>query len=337
CSIYMEQQNLTGVSEFFLLGLSDEPELQPLLFVLFLSMYLVTMLGNLFIILTVTSASHLPTPMYFFLCNLSLADMGFISTTVPRMIVNIQTHTRVISYAGCLTQMSVFILLGGMDCTLLGAMAYDRFVAICHPLHYPVIMNPRFCCLLVLVSFFVSLLESQVHSWIVLQLTCFKDVEISNFFCDPSQLLKLACSDTSTNNIVMYFVGAIFGGIPVSGIFFSYTRILSSILTVSSSGGRYKAFSTCGSHLAVVCLFYGTGLGVYLNSAISHSTRKDAVASVVYTVVTPMLNPFIYSLRNRDIKRYPKDSLRRFLSQTIYSPLPVSLPVSSIWSVVWNM
>lgn len=329
----MEQQNLTGVSEFFLLGLSDKPELQPLLFVLFLSMYLVTMLGNLLIILAVTSDSHLHTPMYFFLCNLSLADMGFISTTIPRMIVNIQTHTRVISYAGCLTQMSVFILLGGMDGTLLTAMAYDRFVAICHPLHYPVIMNPRFCCFLVLVSFFVSLLESQVHGWIVLKLTCFKDVEISNFFCDPSQLLKLACSDTSTNNIVMYFVGAIFGGIPVSGIFISYTQILSSILTVSSSGGRYKAFSTCGSHLAVVCLFYGTGLGVYLNSAISHSTRKDAVASVVYTVVTPMLNPFIYSLRNRDIKR----AMRRFLSQTIYSPLPVPLPVSSIWSVVWNM
>uniref|UniRef100_A0A4X1UMH6 G-protein coupled receptors family 1 profile domain-containing protein n=1 Tax=Sus scrofa TaxID=9823 RepID=A0A4X1UMH6_PIG len=301
------------VSEFFLLGLSDDPDLQPFLFVLFLSMYLVTILGNLLLMLAVASDSHLHTPMYFFLCNLSLADMGFISTTVPKMIMNIQTHSRVLSYVGCLTQMSNFILFGCMDGTLLTAMAHDRFVAICHPLRYPVIMNPHLCCFLVLVSFFISLLDSQVHNWIVLRLTCFKDVEISNFFCDPSQLLKLACSDTFTSNIVMYFFGAFFGGIQVSGILFSYTQILSSILRVPSSGGRYKAFSTCGSHLAVVCLFYGTGIGVYLSSAISHSPRKDAVASVLYTVVTPMLNPFIYSLRNRDIKR----AMKRFLSKII--------------------
>ena len=142
-----------------------------------------------------------------------------------------------------------------------------------------------------------------MHNLIVLQLTCFKDVEISNFFCDPSLLLDLACSDTVTNNIVMYFVGTVFGFLPLSGIFFSYYKILSSILRIPSTGGKYKAFSTCGSHLAVVCLFYGTGLGVYLISAISQSPRKDVTASVVYTVVTPMLNPFIYSLRNRDIKR----------------------------------
>uniref|UniRef100_A0A4X1T680 Olfactory receptor n=1 Tax=Sus scrofa TaxID=9823 RepID=A0A4X1T680_PIG len=306
------ETNEENVLKFFLLGLSDDPELQPLLLGLFLSMYLVTMLGNLLIILAVTSDSHLHTPMYFFLCNLSLTDMGFISTTVPKMIVNIQTHSRVISYAGCLTQMSIFTLFGCMDSTLLTVMAYDRFLAICHPLHYPVIMNPPLCCFLLLVSFFISLLDSQVHNWIVIQIPCFKDVDISNFFCDPSLLLKLACSDILTNNIVMYFVGAVYGGTQVSGIIFSYTRILSSVLRVSSSGGRYKAFSTCGSHLAGVCLFYGTGLGVYLSSAVSHFPRKDAVASVLYTVVTPMLNPFIYSLRNRDIKR----AMKRFLSKT---------------------
>uniref|UniRef100_A0A287AVT8 Olfactory receptor n=1 Tax=Sus scrofa TaxID=9823 RepID=A0A287AVT8_PIG len=292
------ETNKENVLKFFLLGLSDDPELQPLLLGLFLSMYLVTMLGNLLIILAVTSDSHLHTPMYFFLCNLSLTDMGFISTTVPKMIVNIQTHSRVISYAGCLTQMSIFTLFGCMDSTLLTVMAYDRFLAICHPLHYPVIMNPPLCCFLLLVSFFISLLDSQVHNWIVIQIPCFKDVDISNFFCDPSLLLKLACSDILTNNIVMYFVGAVYGGTQVSGIIFSYTRILSSVLRVSSSGGRYKAFSTC--------------LGVYLSSAVSHFPRKDAVASVLYTVVTPMLNPFIYSLRNRDIKR----AMNRFLSKT---------------------
>ena len=294
--------NLTSVSEFFLLGLSDDPELQPLLCILFLSMYLVTVLGNLLIILAVTSDPHLHTPMYFFLSNLSLADISFISTTVPKMIVDIQTHSSVISYGGCLTQMSIFILFGCMDSMLLSVMAYDRFVAICHPLHYTIIMNPRTCCIFILVSFFVSLLDSLMHNVIVLQLTCFKDIEISSFFCDPSQLLNLACSDTSTNNILIYFIGTIFGGIPLSGILYSYTQIMSSILRISSLGGRYKAFSTCGSHLSVVCLFYGTGIGVYISSALSSSPRKSAVASVMYTVVIPMLNPFIYSLRNKDIK-----------------------------------
>ncbi|XP_045709529.1 olfactory receptor 7E24-like [Phyllostomus hastatus] len=284
------------------MSLSDDLELQSLLFGLFLSMYLVTVLGNLLIILAVSSDSHLHTPMYFFLSNLSLADICFISITVPKMIVDIQTQSRVIAYGDCLAQMSFLILFGCMDGMLLTVMAYDRFVAICHPLYYPLTMNPCFCCLLVLVSFLISLLDSQLHNLIVLQLTCFKDVKISNFFCDPSQLLHLACSDTFTNNIVMYFVGTISGGVPLSGIFFSYYKIVSSILRVPSIGGKYKAFSTCGSHLSVVCLFYGTAFGVYLGSTSLPSPRKDVAASVMYTVVTPLLNPFIYSLRNRDIK-----------------------------------
>ncbi|XP_058381996.1 olfactory receptor 7E178-like isoform X1 [Diceros bicornis minor] len=284
------------------MGLSDDPELQPLLFGLFLSMYLVTMLGNLLIILAVSSDPHLHTPMYFFLSNLSFADIGFTSTTIPKMMVDIQTQSRVISYVGCLTQMSIVTLFGCLDSLLLTVMAYDRFVAICHPLHYSAIMNPRICGLLVLVSFFTSLLYSYLHSLMVSQLTFFMDVEIPHFFCDPSQLFNLACSETSTNNILIYFMGALLGGVPFTGILFSYAQIVSTTLRVSSTGGKYKAFSTCGSHLSVVCLFYGTALGVYLSSAVSHSPRKGAVASVMYTVVSPMLNPFIYSLRNRDIK-----------------------------------
>ncbi|XP_057564248.1 olfactory receptor 18-like [Hippopotamus amphibius kiboko] len=299
----MRPKNITYVSEFFLMGLLEDPELQPLLFGLFLSMYLVTMLGNLLIILAVISDSHLHTPMYFFLSNLSLADIGYTSTTVPKMIVNIQTHSRIISYGSCLTQMSIFILFGCLDSLLLTVMAYDRFVAICHPLHYTVIMNPCLCGLLVLVSVFISLLVSQLHSLILLELTFFVDVEIPHFFCDPSQLFSLACFEIPSSNILIYLIGAILGGFPLTGILFSYTHIVSSILRVSSTGGKYKVFSTCGSHLAVVCLFYGTGLGVYLSSTVSHSPRKGAVASVMYTVVTPMLNPFIYSLRNRDIKK----------------------------------
>uniref|UniRef100_A0A2K5MVF7 G-protein coupled receptors family 1 profile domain-containing protein n=1 Tax=Cercocebus atys TaxID=9531 RepID=A0A2K5MVF7_CERAT len=302
CPNRADPRNLTDVSEFLLLELSEDPELQPVLAGLFLSMYLVTVLGNLLIILAVSSDSHLHTPMYFFLSNLSLTDIGFTSTTVPKVIVDIQTHSRVISYVGCLTQMSLFAVFGGMEDMLLSVMAYDRFVAICYPLYYPVIMNPCFCGFLVLLSFFLSLLDSQLHNWIALQITCFKDAEIPNFFCDPSQLPHLACCDTFTNNIVMYFLAAIFGFLPILGILFSYYKIVSSILRVPSSGGRYKAFSTCGSHLSVVCLFYGTGVGGYLSSDVSSYPRKGAVASVMYTVVTPMLNPFIYSLRNRDIQ-----------------------------------
>ncbi|XP_004716911.2 olfactory receptor 18-like [Echinops telfairi] len=299
----MEPQNLTYVSEFFLLGLSEDPGLQPLLFGMFLFAYLVTVIGNLIIILAVSYDAQLHTPMYFFLSNLSLADIGFTSTTVPKLIADLQTHRRVISYAGCLTQMSFFMLLGCLDSLLLAAMAYDRFVAICHPLHYRVIMKPRLCGFLVSVSIFISLLVSQLHNSVVLRVIYFKEVEIAHFFCDPSQLLNLACSDAFTDNIVMYIVGALSGFLPISGILFSYYRIVSSVLRVQPSSGKYKAFSTCGSHLSVVCLFYGTGLGVYLSSAVSSSPRKGAMASVMYTVVTPMLNPFIYSLRNRDIKR----------------------------------
>ncbi|XP_006877434.1 PREDICTED: olfactory receptor 7E24-like [Chrysochloris asiatica] len=309
---FMELQNLTGVSQFFLLGLSEDPELQPLLFELFLSIYLITVCGNLLIIMAVSSDPRLHNPMYFFLYNLSLADIGFISTTIPKMLVNIHTQSKSITYVGCLMQASFTYLFAGLDCMFLTVMAYDRLVAICHPLHYTIIMNPRHCGLLVFVSFLVSILDSQLHISMVSQLTFCSDVEIPSFFCDPPQLLNLACSDTSTYTILMYFFGAIFGGVPVSGILYSYIRIISSILRVSSSGGRYKAFSTCGSHLSVVFLFYGTGIGVYLSSSISSSARKGAIASVMYTVVTPMLNPFIYSLRNRDIKR----ALRRLLSRT---------------------
>ncbi|KAM6218654.1 olfactory receptor 7E178-like [Rhynchocyon petersi] len=294
------------------MGLSEDPELQHLLFGLFLSMYMITVTGNLLIILAVSSDPHLHTPMYFFLSNLSLADLGFISTTVPKMLVNLQTQNKSITYVGCLTQVASFYLFGCLDSLLLTAMAYDRFVAICRPLQYPGIMTSHLCGLLVLLCFFFSLLDSQLHMVMVARLSFCADVEIPHFFCDPPQLFNLACSDISISTTLMYCATAVFGGVPVSGILLSYTRIVSSILRVSSSEGKYKAFSSCGSHLSVVCLFYGTGLGVYLSSAILSSARKGAVVSVMYTMVTPMLNPFIYSLRNRDIKR----AFTRLLSRT---------------------
>uniref|UniRef100_A0A452R2C9 Olfactory receptor n=1 Tax=Ursus americanus TaxID=9643 RepID=A0A452R2C9_URSAM len=299
----MKSCNDTQMSEILLLGFSQEPELQSLIFGLFLSVYLITVFGNLLLILAVSSDSDLHTPMYFFLANLSFADICFTSTTVPKMLVNTQTQSKVITYSGCITQMYFFMLFAGLEIFLLTVMAYDRFVAICHPLHYTIIMNPWLCGLLVLVSWILSFLHSLLENLLVLQLAFCTDLEIPHFFCELNQVIQLACSDTFINNLVIYFATALLVGGPFAGILYSYSKIVSSIHRISSAQGKYKAFSTCASHLSVVSLFYCTSLGVYLSSAAPQSPHAIAVASVMYTVVTPMLNPFIYSLRNRDIKR----------------------------------
>ncbi|XP_004615133.1 olfactory receptor 7A10-like [Sorex araneus] len=298
----MEQENCSQTSEFLLLGFSEEPELQPLIFVIFLSMYLITVFGNLFIILAVISDSHLHTPMYFFLSNLSFVDICYTSTTVPKMLANIQAHSKVITYEGCITQIYFFIVFVTVDIILLTVMAYDRFVAICHPLHYTVIMNPQVCGLLAVGSWVTSTLHSLMHSLLSLQMSFCTNLEIPNFFCELKQVVQLACSDTLFNDVGMYSAAVVVGVGSLAGILYSYSKIVSSIRRISSVQGKYKAFSTCASHLFVVSLFYCTSLGVYFNSAISHSSQSSAIASVMYTVVTPMLNPFIYSLRNKDIK-----------------------------------
>ncbi|KAM5307068.1 olfactory receptor 7A17-like [Glossophaga mutica] len=307
----MEPGNVTQISEFLLLGLSEEPELQPLLFGLFLSMYLITVLGNLLIILAVSSDPHLHTPMYFFLSNLSMVDICFTSTTIPKMLLNIQTQSKAITYAGCLTQMYFFLLFAGVDDFILTVMAYDRYVAICHPLHYTVIMNSQLCGLFVLLSWITSAVNSLLQCLMVLDLSFCSDLEIPHFFCELKQVVQLACSDTFPNDIVMFFSAGLVGGGPLAGILYSYSKIVSSIRAIPSAQGKYKAFSTCASHLSVVSLFYITGLGVYLGSVGTHYSPSSATASVMYTVVTPMLNPFIYSLRNKDIKR----ALERFLGR----------------------
>uniref|UniRef100_A0A8D0S5X4 Olfactory receptor n=1 Tax=Sus scrofa TaxID=9823 RepID=A0A8D0S5X4_PIG len=305
----MEPGNNTRISEFLLLGLSNEPALQPLIFGLFLSMYLIAVFGNLLIILAVSLEPHLQTPMYFFLSNLSFGDICFTSTTIPKMLWNIQMQSKVITYEGCIIQMYFFILFGTLDTFLLTVMAYDRFVAICHPLHYTVIMKPSLCGLLVLASWTVSVLNSLLQSIMVLWLCFCTDVEISHFFCEVNQVVQLACSDTSVNDTVMYFATGVYAGASLTGILYSYSKIVSSIRRISSVQGKYKAFSTCASHLSVVSLFYCTILGVYFSASATHTSHSSAVASVMYTVVTPMLNPFIYSLRNKDIKR----ALRRII------------------------
>ncbi|XP_047388197.1 olfactory receptor 7C2-like [Sciurus carolinensis] len=287
----MERGNQTGAGNFILLGFSDDPDLQSLLFGLLLSMYLVTVLGNLLIILATISDSHLHTPMYFFLSNLSLADIGFTSTTIPKALRNIQTQSRVITFAGCISQICFFFVFGCQDNLLLAVMAYDRFVAICHPLHYAAMMNSRLCQLMALGSWLISILGSLPDTLTILRLSFCTNRKIPHFFCDLPEVLKLTCSDTLINNVVLYSVAIILAVFPLTGILLSYSQIFSSILRISSDRGKYKAFSTCGSHLLVVSLFYGTSLGVYFSSVATLSSRMSLMASVMYTMVTPMLNP----------------------------------------------
>ncbi|XP_029773694.1 olfactory receptor 7C1-like [Suricata suricatta] len=302
----MEPRNHSRLPVFLLLGLSEKPEIQFGLLGLFLSLYLVTVSGNLLIILAIISDAHLHTPMYFFLSNLSFSDICFTSTTIPKMLWNIQTRSRVITYAGCISQMYFFTVFGLLDNLLLTAMAYDRFVAVCHPLHYTAVMNPRLCAQLLALTWLISVLGALPESLTMLRLSFCALIEIPHYFCELPEVLQLACSDTFINNVMLYIVTGTMGFLPLAGILFSYSRIVSSVLRISAAGGKYKAFSTCGSHLSVVSLFYGTCLGVYLSST---WTQTGMFASVLYTVVTPMMNPFIYSLRNRDMKR----ALRKLL------------------------
>ncbi|XP_012889676.1 PREDICTED: olfactory receptor 7A5-like [Dipodomys ordii] len=305
----MDQENSTQRLEFLLLGFSEDPDLQPFIFWLFLTMYLVTVIGNLLIILAITSDPLLHVPMYFFLSNLSFSDVCLTTTTIPKLLSNIQTQRRHISFHTCITQMHFFILFAGLENFLLTVMAYDRFVAICHPLRYTAIMSPRLCVLMVLGSWMVSILHSLLQCLMVLRLSFCSDLEIPHFFCELNQVVRLACSDTLPNDLVMYFTSVLLGGGPLAGILYSYAKIVSSIRAISSTQGKYKAFSTCASHLSVVSLFYSTILGVYLSAATTHSSHPNGAASVMYGVVTPMLNPFIYSLRNTDIKRALKRHL----------------------------
>ncbi|XP_048216755.1 olfactory receptor 1S1-like [Perognathus longimembris pacificus] len=304
----MHQGNRT-ISEFILLGLSSQAEKQELLFVLFLGMYLVTVVGNGLIILAIGLDSNLHTPMYLFLANLSFADVSSISTSVPKMLMNIQTKSQSISYNSCVTQMYFSIVFVVIDNFLLGVMAYDRFVAICNPLHYTIVMHPRLCIWLTLIPWLLSNIVALTHTLLFIQLIFCDRNSLPHFFCDLAPLLKLSCSDQTVNELVMFIVGLSVIAFPFALILFSYTCIIRAILRISSKEGKWKAFSTCGSHLTVVLLFYGTIVGVYFFPSSTHPENTDKIGAVLFTVVTPMMNPFIYSLRNKDIK----DALRKLI------------------------
>ena len=305
-----EIRNRTSLSDFLLLGFSQHPEQQPLLFGLFLAVYLVTVMGNLLIILAISSDPRLHTPMCFFLANLSFTDTCFSCTIVPKVLLNIHTQHYTISHNGCLVQMFFFMELALLDDFLLAVMAYDRYVAICLPLHYTTIMGPQRCLLLVATSWLSSHLLAFSLCLLMSQFSFCTSHAIPHFFCDLLPLLKLACSDTHIFQLMMFAEAALSGVVPLTCVLVSYAHIIHTILRIPSAGGKHKVFSTCGSHLTVVTLFYGTLFLVYFQPSSSYSADTGMATSAVNTMVSPMLNPFIYSLRNSNMK----GALCRFFS-----------------------
>ncbi|XP_077015184.1 olfactory receptor 1J4-like [Tamandua tetradactyla] len=300
------------MSEFLFLGLPIRPEQQGWFFCLFLGMYLTTVLGNCSPSCSSAGLSP-PHPMYFYLSHLALTDVSFSSVTVPNMLMNMQTQEQSISYAGCIAQMYFFIFFTDLD-FLLTSMAYDRYVAICHPLHYTTIMREGLCTLLVAVSWILSWASALSKPLLLAQLSCADNI-IPHFFCGLAVLFKLSCLDISLNELVIFTVGVAVITLPLICILVSYGCIAANTLKVPSTKGICKAFSTCSSHLSVVSLHYGTIIGLYFFPSSSTSNDKDIVASMTYTVVTLLLNPFIYSLRNRDIK----GALERLFSRATVS------------------
>ncbi|XP_053120273.1 olfactory receptor 10A4-like [Hemicordylus capensis] len=290
------------VSEFIFVGFSGLPRFQLLLFMLVLSMYAVSLAGNTVITTIIRLNPVLHTPMYFFLTNLSLLEICYTTAIVPKMLACLVSENKKISLWGCATQMYFFTLFGIAECCLLAAMAYDRYVAICNPLRYTVVMNRVVCAQLSVASWSVGVMVGLGQTNYVFSLTYCGPNRINHFFCDIPPLLTLACGDTSMNVIAVYMVAVLFITAPFLLILTSYIYIIASILRMPSAEGRHKAFSTCSSHLIVVSLFYGSGIITYLRPKSSYSAESDKLLSLFYTVVTSMLNPIIYSLRNKEVK-----------------------------------
>ncbi|XP_062937606.1 olfactory receptor 1Q1 [Cynocephalus volans] len=298
----MGNTNWTSVSHFVLLGISTHPDEQIPLFLLFLLMYTINISGNFAIITLIISTPHLHTPMYIFLGNLALADICFTSTTVPKMLQNTFSPTKAISYLGCLTQTYFFICFAAMENFLLAVMAYDRYIAISHPLRYSMILTRMLCAQMVAVCHVLSHLHALLHTFLMGQLIFCADNRIPHFFCDLYPLMKISCTSTHLNTLMIHTEGVIIISGALTFITASYACIISAVLRIPSAKGKWRAFSTCGSHFTVVAIFYGTLTWVYFRPLSSYSVTKGRIVTVVYTVVTPMLNPFIYSLRNKDVK-----------------------------------
>ncbi|XP_032706556.1 putative olfactory receptor 2B8 [Lontra canadensis] len=307
----MEQKNGSSFTGFILLGFSDRPQLELVLFVVLLIFYLFTLLGNATIIALSHLDPHLHTPMYFFLSNLSFLDLCYTTSSVPQLLVHLRTADKSISFGGCVIQLFVFLGLGCTECILLGVMAFDRYAAICKPLQYTVIMHPRLCALMASASWCFGFGNSLLQTVLIFLLPLCGRNKIDHFICEIPALLKLVCVDTTVNESELFFLGVIILLIPVALIIFSYGRIVRAVLRIKSSAGQRKAFGTCGSHITVVSLFYGTAIYAYLQPSNNYSQDQGKFISLFYAIVTPTVNPVIYTLRNKDVTGAMKKVLCR--------------------------
>ncbi|NXV79976.1 O1020 protein, partial [Atlantisia rogersi] len=313
----MAWENWTTVTEFVFRGFTDCLDLQVKLFVVFLIIYVLTVVGNLGIIAVVWLDSQLHTAMYFFLSNLSFLDLCYSSVVTPKMLLTLSSEKKTISFAGCVTQLYFYAAFVTVECYLLAVMAYDRYVAICNPLHYPVVMSQKVCVFLLAGSYMIGFIDSLVLTGFALRVSLCGPNIIDHFFCDGPPLSKLACSDTHLNEVLVLALGGFNVVATTSVILISYSCILFTILKMGSALGKHKAFGTCTSHLIVVTIFYGTLLFTYLRPISSYFASRDKIVSVFYAVVTPLLNPFIYTLRNQEVKSTLKRAVRR---RIIFTP-----------------
>ncbi|XP_065492888.1 olfactory receptor 5AP2-like [Caloenas nicobarica] len=298
-------------AEFVLLGFSEQGDAQAVLFVVFLVIYVITLLGNLGMLVLSRLDAQLHTPMYFFLSSLSFLDICYSSSITPRLLWDLLAERKTISHSACFTQFYFYAVFATTECYLLAVMAYDRYVAICSPLLYTIAMPSRVCVLLVAGSYLAGILNATVHTGLTLRLSFCGPNVINHFYCEGPPLQAISCTDPTINEIVMFVVVGFNLFVTSLTILISYAYILATILRIPSVTGRHKAFSTCTSHLAAVTLFYGSAASMYSRPSSRHSQDLDKVASVFYTVVTPMLNPLIYSLRNQEVK----DALRRVMGR----------------------
>ncbi|XP_032765643.1 olfactory receptor 145-like isoform X3 [Rattus rattus] len=310
-AMIMGLENGSLVTEFILQGLTNDPDLQLPLFLLFLLIYTTTVLGNLALITLIALNSHLHTPMYFFLLNLSFIDLCYSSVITPKMLMNFLVKKNFISYVGCMTQLYFFCFFAVSECCVLSSMAYDRYVAICNPLLYNISMSPKVCSYLMFGSYIMGFSGAMIHTGWILRLTfCDRNI-INHYFCDLLPLLQLSCTNTYANEVEIIVVGGIDIIVPSVIIFTSYAFILSNIFQMRSTEGRSKAFSTCSSHIIAVSLFFGSGAFMYLQPSSPESMDQGKRSSIFYTILVPMMNPLIYSLRNKDVKVALKKTFSR--------------------------
>ncbi|XP_037374362.1 olfactory receptor-like protein OLF2 [Talpa occidentalis] len=306
----MAAENCTVFTEFIFVGLSGRQDVQQGLFVFFLLVYGITVIANLGMILLIKVDSRLHTPMYYFLSNLSICDICYSSSVSPKILADFLSEQKRIPYNFCAMQMYFWVAFADVECLMLAVMAYDRYVAICNPLLYTVAMSRRLCTQLVAITYVAGMVDSAIHTCFTFRLSFCNSNIINHFFCDIPPLLGLSTSDTSINEILLFTFGSFILGCSIITVFLSYSYIIITIMKMSSAEGRHKAFSTCASHLVSVAIFHGTLLYMYFRPSSSYSMDTDKVTSVFYTVVIPMLNPLIYSLRNKDVKDALKKAIR---------------------------